>query len=585
MQTADGTEYICHPILACFSGDYPEQCLVTGIKHGDCPQCDAQGGQSGSRDVATQEQPYRELSSLLDALHSLDDDDPISWQTYCRLAKSLRVKPLPDPFWKDLPYTHIYRSITPDALHQLYQGLTKHLVSWLVQVHGAVEIDARCRKLPPNHNIRLFMKGISVLTRIIGQEHRQISQIILGLIIGALLPTPPSSSPPVQADSVLRTWLLRAVRGLLDFVHIAQYPVHTSSSLAAMDDALKGFHDHKEVFVLLGIRDGFDNIPKLHAIRHYARSMKLYGTLDNFNTESTERLHFDLAKDAYDATNHKDEIPQMTRWLERREKVVRHQQYVQWRVSTAAEVERDATNGQFLPAMSRSMLRSPPVLLSSRTLKMSKHPSVYSVPLLYLKARYGAVHFLPALSRYLVLLNQPSMTRLRLEQEIEALRYPTVKFPVWHRIKFIKTDSFSLETSTDDSIHAQPSQHDRKGRPVPARLDTVLVRIASGATDNARGEGPARSNAHLFRVAQVRAVFTVPVSVQESILNPGVHVPRFLAYVEWFTPFPSLPHPAHGMYRVSRTLNADGTRLRPSPARFREIGCLGMDLKQCSRAL
>ncbi|KAF8221630.1 hypothetical protein L208DRAFT_1326765, partial [Tricholoma matsutake] len=54
--------------------------------------------------------------------------------------------------------------VTPDILHQLYQGILKHLKSWIISAYGAIEIDARCRQLPPNHNIWVFMKGISTLT-------------------------------------------------------------------------------------------------------------------------------------------------------------------------------------------------------------------------------------------------------------------------------------------------------------------------------------------------------------------------------------------------------------------------------------
>ncbi|KAJ3978576.1 hypothetical protein F5890DRAFT_1384751, partial [Lentinula detonsa] len=72
------------------------------------------------------------------------------------------------------------------------------------------------------------------------------------------------------------------------------------------------------------------HLPKLHFLNHYAEKCKFIGTYDNTNTEYTERLHIDLAKDAYHATNHKDEYPQMTLWLERKEKVMRHVSYLNW---------------------------------------------------------------------------------------------------------------------------------------------------------------------------------------------------------------------------------------------------------------
>ncbi|KAH9056273.1 hypothetical protein EDB87DRAFT_1545019, partial [Lactarius vividus] len=79
-------------------------------------------------------------------------------------------------------------------------------------------------------------------------------------------------------------------------------------------------HNNKAVFVDLGVCEHF-NIPKLHSLMHYSPSIALFGTTDNYNTEQTERLHIDFTKDAYHATNHKDEYPQMTLWLERREKL------------------------------------------------------------------------------------------------------------------------------------------------------------------------------------------------------------------------------------------------------------------------
>jgi len=80
------------------------------------------------------------------------------------------------------------------------------------------------------------------------------------------------------------------------------------------------------------------NLPKLHSLVHYVESIELFGTTDNYNTKYTERLHIDLAKDAYRATNHRDEHAQMIIWLERKEKIFRHQSYLEWRLGNKARV-------------------------------------------------------------------------------------------------------------------------------------------------------------------------------------------------------------------------------------------------------
>ncbi|KAG1723343.1 hypothetical protein EDB19DRAFT_1602402, partial [Suillus lakei] len=92
-------------------------------------------------------------------------------------------------------------------------------------------------------------------------------------------------------------------------------------------NALNLFHENKDIFVDLSIRSNF-NLPKLHAARHYPAMIMMFGTTDNYNTEYTERLHINFAKDAYRATNHKDEFVQMTCWLERKEKILHHDKYV-----------------------------------------------------------------------------------------------------------------------------------------------------------------------------------------------------------------------------------------------------------------
>ncbi|GLB45950.1 putative protein Coprinopsis cinerea okayama7 130 [Lyophyllum shimeji] len=346
MTTGDALKRRFHPLLACVVTDYPEQVLTTCTCTGECPTCDKPRdnlGEYDRRDRAV----LRDLPKILEILDSFETD-PAGFLQACKQAG---VKPVVDPYWKDLPYTHIYRSITPDVLHQLYQGILKHLIRWIIEAYGAAEIDARCRRMPPNHNVRLFVKGISTLSRVTGQEHDQMCRILLGLIIDAPLPGGLSSAR-----------LLSAVRAMLDFLYLAQYPVHTDKTLELLDDALEDFHRNKDIFIDLGIRDSF-NIPKLHWAEHYVSAIKLYGTTDNVNTQYTERLHIDLAKEAYAATNHKDEFSQMTLWVERKEKILRHSQYVRWRCDGAPAVPRKEW--------------SPPGLELDRALHVAKNPSLY----------------------------------------------------------------------------------------------------------------------------------------------------------------------------------------------------------------
>jgi len=151
--------------------------------------------------------------------------------------------------------------------------------------------------------------------------------------------------------------LLRAVRGILNFLFLARYPVHTSETLDCLDAALKQFHDNRDIFIDLGVRAHF-NFPRFILLDIINGLLSYLVQQTTILTEYTERLHIDLAKDAYRATNMKDEYPQMTTWLERREKVLRHDKFLRRQISGS---DSD-------PPISR-----PPFLVQPRELKMAKH--------------------------------------------------------------------------------------------------------------------------------------------------------------------------------------------------------------------
>lgn len=236
MKSGDGLFQRCHPILAVFAGDHPEQCLAACTKANECPKGTA------SPDSLGENEPCHlcDAGDILDALEAFDPDKhPEEYNLFC---KAVGIKPVIRPFWQSLPYAHIYQSLTPDVLHQLHQGVVKHLISWLVKEFGPAELDAQCRAMPLNHNVRYFAKGISNLKRASGKEHAAVAKILLGVIAGLPLSNGRSAGK-----------LLCATRGLLDFLYLAQLPSHNDETLKDLDDALATFHLNKSIFVDLEI--------------------------------------------------------------------------------------------------------------------------------------------------------------------------------------------------------------------------------------------------------------------------------------------------------------------------------------------
>ncbi|TFK79321.1 hypothetical protein K466DRAFT_505729 [Polyporus arcularius HHB13444] len=509
----DGVLYRGHPIFAVHIGDYLEQILATGVKSGECPKCpiprDEIGNQMDAREL-------RQPRPVLDAL-ALADDDP---REFARACACEGVKPIRDPYWADLPYVHIYRSITPDILHQLYQGVIKHLLAWLKKTFGPEELDARCRRFPPNHHVRLFLQGITKLQRVPGKVHADICRFLLGLVVGLPIPGGYSS-----------VRLVRAVRALLDFLYLAQYPAHTTETLMLLKNCLVRFHQNKDIFKTLGIRLHF-KLPKLHSLDHYPLSITLFGTTDNYDTQNTERLHIDFAKDAYRATNRRNEFHQMTLWLERREKVLRHDVHVRWRLGQLAANEGHRQHAQQL-------------------IHITKNPSVKAVTFAKAAQDYGALYLRDALARFIVRYQHPTLTDAEVERALDTVVIRFRHVPVYHRMKFILEDAQELGIMEDtrDAAHARPQRKDKQGRPVPGRFDTVLANEGDGGEIGVHG----------YRVGRIRMLFRLPKRAVRDLFRHTVP-PGHLAYVEWFTAF-TQPDPVHGLYRVSRCRGDNGERL------------------------
>ena len=462
MMSGDGIWRRCHPILANFIGDYPEQTLVTCTYYGECPKCEVPRDRLGDHTTFLSRNHGKALET-----YALANGDVHVFHAAC---KANGIKPVARPFWESLPLANIYASVTPDILHQLLQGVMKHLIAWLSNssVFGWRGIDARCRLVPPNHQIRLFPRGITSLSRVSGKEHKNICRVLLGLIVD--LPIAGGSSS---------AQILKAARSLLDFLYLAQFPSQTTDTISRLERSLAAFHENKDVFIDFGVRHHF-NFPKIHSLLHYSSSILLYGTTDNYNTEQTERLHIDFTKDAYCSTNHKNEYDQMTTWLERHEKLQRHMQSIKRRQSPASHG---------VPPQ-RSIIGPPQPDI--RYLKMAQRPTL-RVSFNDIAYKYGAIDFQDALGDFLARLRDPLISGRALRNQGANTLIPFNHVPVFHKIKFRNQDGAIV-----DSVHIRPEQLDTHRRIIPARFDTVLVRAGQQPNNTSGNQGTLSYNC--FRI-------------------------------------------------------------------------------------
>lgn len=298
--------------LAGYIGDLKEHQGICCLNQNDCVKCLAETADLGNAHPCAP----RTQKSILDKIHKVRDSLSASaslWD-FVKAAKKDRLFGVEHPFWEDLPQTDICKAICTDVLHGLHKSFKDHTATWTTNIVGDYEFDCRMRKLPKFPGFRHFSQGISKISQWSGREHKDLQRVFL-----------------VASCGTVHRSITIALRAELDFIYTAQWRSITTEDLNNMKSYNKLYHDHKEIFLTLHGRktEGF-NIPKPHNRPHFIDVIEWLGTTDNYNTETSERYHIDVAKRAWAASNHKDAVIQMLKWLERQEKLYEQDAYLRW---------------------------------------------------------------------------------------------------------------------------------------------------------------------------------------------------------------------------------------------------------------
>jgi hypothetical protein len=105
--------------------------------------------------------------------------------------------------------------------------------------------------------------------------------------------------------------MVQTMRAFLEFCYIARHDVHDSNSLRALDDALRRFHRHREIFRTSGLRaDGF-NLPRQHSLIHYVKLIRAFGSPNGLCSSITESKHIKAVKEPWRRSSRFDALSQM----------------------------------------------------------------------------------------------------------------------------------------------------------------------------------------------------------------------------------------------------------------------------------
>jgi hypothetical protein len=86
----------------------------------------------------------------------------------------------------------------------------------------------------------------------------------------------------------------------LDFCYIARRNALATDDLQELQNALTGFHHHRAIFVgTAGVNGDQISLPRQHALMHYFRSIRLFGSPNGLCSSITESKHIKAVKEPW----------------------------------------------------------------------------------------------------------------------------------------------------------------------------------------------------------------------------------------------------------------------------------------------
>ena len=134
----------------------------------------------------------------------------------------------------------------PDILHVVYLGIFEtHLMKWIVgflkKYKQLQTFDTIWKSLAAYPSYSALNKEYSRVSQWTGKEMRNLVQVILPCFAASLC-HPNAAEPPIFTKA------LTSVRSIVDFTLMSQYTSHTDETIEYLEQYLKAFHDHKDVF-------------------------------------------------------------------------------------------------------------------------------------------------------------------------------------------------------------------------------------------------------------------------------------------------------------------------------------------------
>ena len=450
----------CFPVLMAWIADLEEQWDILGLAKNSCPKCHARFKQLDDAHLCDARSGYQTVATLHQIRRNFPQADAIQ---FMREAKRAGLNGVEELCWEGLA-VDICRAICVDPLHTYHKMFGDHLMLWVSRTVGKVPLDARFAAQPHRIGAKNFSTGISHLSQLTGKEYRDMERHLAPVIAGHANATPQ---------------VLKSVRGLLDFIFKALFPLHSDSTLALMQHDLEIFRRNRTVFILNGSRTiknapAHMRIPKLHYLPHTASNIRDLGTTDNFSTETCESLHITHCKNAYKATNRRAFRSQIIQYLIRQESLSLYSNYMSWLDASPPNAMGEGNSAEPHSDIELDVDASlQPPQLPVKSIAHAKRPQYAAVPVDSIVAQLAPVGIISPMIRYFVYGDNGSVRRSsRAYYDRRQLPAALELLDVWNSftLSFDRPNNFYPQQSA--VIHCKPAKGDKA-----AVFDTVLVEV------------------------------------------------------------------------------------------------------------
>lgn len=224
--------------LVSYIADLPEQQLIACVARNASPVTITEMPRFGDPTPAAPQMHEHTLSLIKKLCDSCNPWDLVAFQ---KATKALKLLAVHLPFWRDWMFCDPLLFLMGEVLHAGHKFFFNHVLNWCKVVAGSNILDTHFSSLRQHVLFCHFGSGVSRPLQMTGHDHRDMERTIVPILDGA----------GTASDEFIRT-----VHTLIEFIYHVQDPVHTDSSIAAMEQALTEFHATKKSILDLGARRG-----------------------------------------------------------------------------------------------------------------------------------------------------------------------------------------------------------------------------------------------------------------------------------------------------------------------------------------